>query len=317
MRVDVGLAARSTGDVPVALTIGSFDGVHRGHRALLAELAKVAAGRGTARAVLSFDPHPRCVLDPVNCPPMLTDAHEKNHLLAAAGIDRHVILPFNRNVSHWSAEHFCDLLVEAFDVRALVLGHDFALGHRRQGDVGFLRAYGARHGFDVVQVAAHVEAGSAISSTRIRAELADGRVSAAARLLGRPYELSGVVEHGEMVGRRLGFPTANVAVAAQRCIPCTGVYATWVQTGGVWRMGATNVGYRPTFGGQRLTIEAFLLDFDGDLYDQSVRLAFVERLREERSYSRVEALVEQIRLDVEECRRVLGAAAPPGQDAGV
>ena len=311
MRIDEGLGRRHDGDAPVVLTIGNFDGVHRGHAALLERVRSVAAATAAESAVLTFDPHPRCVLDPVHCPQSLTTVGEKASILEACGLDRLVVLGFTREVSGWRAEQFCDLLLEAFDLRALVVGHDFALGHKRQGDVAFLSDYGERHGFPVVQVEEVREAGDGVSSSRIRELVSRGDVAAAAPLLGRPYFMDARVEHGDEVGRHLGFPTANLSITRDKCLPEPGVYAMWVRVDGVWHRAATNVGYRPTFGGDRLTVEAFLLDFAGDLYDSEVRAVFVDRLREERRYDSVEELVAQIGADVEQVRALLAGASAP------
>ena len=311
MRVDSGLGRRQDGDAPVVLTIGSFDGVHRGHTAILDAAGGAARQSGAETALLTFDPHPRCVLDPPRCPRSLTTLAEKRSLLAARSLDRMVVLAFNREVSGWGAEQFCDLLLEAFDIRVLLVGHDFALGHKRQGDVAFLREYGRRHGFEVEQVGAVRVGEEAVSSSLIRSLLGEGDVSRAAELLGRPFFMDATVEHGEEVGRHLGFPTANLSIAADKCLPAPGVYAMWVRVDGAWRPAATNVGYRPTFGGDRLTVEAYLLDFSGDLYDREVRAVFVERLREERAYPSVDELVTQIGRDVADVRSLLEAAAQP------
>jgi riboflavin kinase / FMN adenylyltransferase len=311
MRVDSGLGVRRQDDAPVVLTIGNFDGVHLGHVALLEAVEAQAASLGAQSALLTFDPHPRCVLDPAHCPQSLTTAGEKRDVLAAAGLGRLIVLPFTREVSTWGAEQFCDMLREAFDVRALVVGHDFALGHKRQGDLAFLREYGERHGFPV-RVVGEVRAGSeVVSSSRVRSRLGEGDVAGAATLLGRAYFMDAVVEHGEEVGRRLGFPTANLSITAEKCLPAPGVYGMWVRVQRTWHPAATNVGYRPTFGGDRLTVEAFLLDFSGDLYGCEVRAMFMQRLREERAYASVEELVAQIGRDVEQVRVSLSGAAPP------
>ena len=312
MRVDSGLGTRRADDQPVVLTIGNFDGVHLGHAALLAAVRSEAAGAAAQSALLTFDPHPRCILDPAHCPQSLTTVGEKQAVLAAGGLDRLVVLPFTRAVSSWGAEQFCDMLREAFDLRALVVGHDFALGHKRQGDLAFLRDYGQRHGFPVVVVDAVTADGEVVSSGRIRSLLGEGDVRSAAALLGRQYFMDAVVEHGEEVGRHLGFPTANLSIATSKCLPAPSVYAMWVRVDDVWHAAATNVGYRPTFGGDRLTVEAFLLDFSGDLYDREVRAVFVERLREERIYPDASELVAQIKRDVAQVGAVLGAEAAPG-----
>lgn len=311
MRVESGLGSRHDDDAPVVLTIGNFDGVHLGHAALLEEVGARARKSGAQTALLTFDPHPRCILDPAHCPQSLTTLEEKRDLLAARGLDRLVVLGFTREVSAWRAQQFCDMLVASFDLRALVVGHDFALGHRRQGDVAFLRDYGEQQGFPVYQVDAVRGGEGAVSSSRIRSLVAEGDVAGAAALLGRPYFMDATVEHGEEVGRHLGFPTANLSIAGDKCLPAPGVYAMWVRVSDAWHVAAANVGYRPTFGGDRLTVEAFLLDFSGDLYGRAVRAVFVERLREERAYSSVDELVAQIGRDVVQVRSLLGASAPP------
>ncbi len=311
MRVDSGLAPRQDGDAPVVLTIGNFDGVHLGHVALLDAVRSTAAPQGAQSALLTFHPHPRCVLDPIHSPQSLTTLAEKQSVLETCGLDRLVVLGFTREVSGWGAEQFCDLLRASFDIRGLVVGHDFALGHKRQGDIAFLREYGRRHGFPVDVVDAARVGEEVVSSSGIRALLADGSVAGAADLLGRSYFMDAVVEHGEEVGRHLGFPTANLSIAPQKCLPASGVYAMWVHVDGAWHAAATNVGYRPTFGGDRLTVEAFLLDFSGNLYGCEVRAVFVDRLREERAYSSVDELVAQITRDVEQVRTLLARASPP------
>ena len=311
MRVDDGLGGRRDGDAPVVLTIGNFDGVHRGHVALLGEVRRVAGEMGAETGLLTFDPHPRCLLDPARCPQSLTTLAEKQSLMAAHGVDRLVVLGFTREVSRWGAEYFCDLLRDTFDLRALVVGHDFALGHKRQGDIAFLRSYGERYGISIVQIDEVRSGPQPVSSSQIRELLAAGDVAAAGTLLGRPYFMDSHVEHGEEVGRHLGYPTANLSIAKEKCLPVAGVYAMWVCVDSTWRMAATNVGYRPTFGGDRLTVEAFLLDFSGDLYDRDVRAVFVERLREERSYPSVDELVVQIGMDVADVRSLLSRCSPP------
>jgi riboflavin kinase / FMN adenylyltransferase len=315
MRVDFGLPQRAPGgggpERPAVLTIGNFDGVHRGHRVLLDALLSAAREVDGESVVMTFDPHPRCVLDPDNCPQQITTLDEKRDLLRAYGVDRLVVLEFTRELSQWTAEHFCSQLVAAMPLRALVVGHDFALGHNRRGDIEFLRGFGGEHGFAVTTVDALSDGDEVISSSRVRAALIAGDLSRANAFLGYPYFIDGWVEHGEKVGHRIGYPTANLAVTPGKCLPARGVYAQWVKAAGEWHMAATNVGYRPTFGGDRLTVEAFLLDFDGDLYRQRVRAAFVARLREERTYPGVEELTAQIALDVEETRRILGAQKPP------
>ena len=304
---------RGPSPAPAACTIGVFDGVHRGHQRLLAATVAAARELGGIAGAVTFEPHPRAVLDPANVPPELTTLDEKRERLMAAGIDRVVVVNFTREVSEWTAERFCARLLDRFDLRRLVVGPGFALGRDRRGDIDFLRRFGAEHGFTVDTVPAVTEEGEAISSTRIRSALVSGDVELAAGLLGHPYFLDGTVERGNRVGWRLGFPTANLGVEPGKCLPELGIYSTWVRVRGEWRVAASSIGYRPTFGGDRLTVEAHLLDFDADIYGERVRLAFVHRLREERWYPDEAALIAQMRLDVAETRRLLGAQEPPAE----
>ncbi len=294
-----------------ALTIGVFDGVHRGHRRLIEATVRGARELGGVAVAVTFTPHPRAVLDPRNAPPEITTLAEKHELLAGEGINRIVVVPFTREVSQWSAERFCERLLESFDVRRLIAGPGFALGHDRKGDVAFLRRFGADHGFVITEVQPVNEDGARISSTRIRADIVSGDVAMAAQLLGRPYKVDGIVERGNGVGRRLGFPTANLGVEAGKCLPALGIYTSWLRVRGRWHPAATSVGYRPTFGGDRLTVEAHILDFDADIYGEWVRLAFSDRLREERMYPDEASLIAQMREDVAETRRRLDRASPP------
>jgi riboflavin kinase/FMN adenylyltransferase len=296
---------------PAACTIGVFDGVHRGHERLLARTVAAAREIGGIAVAVTFEPHPSAVLDPGNVPPELTTLDEKRERLIAAGIDRVVVVNFTREVSQWSPESFCERLLDRFDLRHLVVGAGFALGRARRGDTAFLRGFGAEHGFTVETVDPVTDGGVTISSTRVRSALVSGDVEAAAHLLGHPYFLDGTVEHGDRVGWRLGFPTANVGVEPGKCLPEMGIYSTWVRARGAWLPAASSIGYRPTFGGDRLTVETHVLDYEGDLYGERLRLAFVHRLREERWYPDEAALIAQMKLDVAETRRLLGGAEPP------
>jgi len=296
---------------PVACTVGVFDGVHRGHQGLLGATVDAARELGGIAVAVTFEPHPRAVLDPASAPPELTTLDEKRDRLAALGIDRLVVVNFTREVSLWGPEEFCERLLARFDLRRLVIGPGFALGHGRRGDAGFLRGFGGEHGFGVVEVAPIMDDGSPISSTRIRAALVSGEVEEAERLLGFPYFLDGTVERGNAVGRRLGFPTANLGVEPGKCLPELGIYTAWLRVRGHWHATAASIGYRPTFGGDRLTVEAHALDFDEDIYGERARLAFCHRLREERNYPDEAGLIVQMREDVAETRRRLGRSAPP------
>jgi riboflavin kinase / FMN adenylyltransferase len=289
----------------VVLTAGSFDGVHRGHQHLVRRAVVDAAAMAASPVALTFDPHPRCVLDPAGCPPLLTTIEERTGLLAADGVQQTVVIEFTRELSTWSASKFCDALLESLPIKEFVIGPGFALGHRRQGDEAFLRAYGAEHGFAVVTVPPLMRRGRRISSGWVREAVAAGRVGEARALLGQNYSVAGVVEHGDKRGAGLGFPTANITIDPRRCLPAVGVYATRVLVDRRWRDAATSIGFRPTFGGDRLTVEAYLLDFEGDLYGKHVRLEFASRLRGERTFRNATALIVQMHRDVENTIRRL------------
>ena len=297
-------------DAPVVATIGVFDGVHLGHQVLLRRAAQDAAHSATP-VLITFDPHPRCVLDPAGCPPLLTTPAERAALAGAQGVMQTVVLEFTRELSTWSAERFCDALVASCALRELVVGPGFALGRARTGDERFLREYGSAHGFAVAAVPPVLHDGAPVSSGRVRAAVLEGDVTAASALLGRRYRLSGTVVRGDGRGRGLGFPTANIATPAERCVPAAGVYASWLRAGDVWRPAATSIGVRPTFGGGDVTVEAFALDFDQEIYGTEVELDFVSRLREERAYPDAAALIAQMHDDVARTRELLRESAAP------
>ncbi|MFN2591297.1 MAG: bifunctional riboflavin kinase/FAD synthetase [Candidatus Dormibacteria bacterium] len=312
MRAEFELPEQGRADAPpVSLAIGSFDGVHVGHKRVLAAAVEDARNRGGEAAVLTFEPHPRCVLDPDRCPLSLTTLDEKHDRLAAEGIDRLIVLAFTKGLSRLSAERFCERLCTALPLASLVVGPDFALGSERRGDVAYLRDYGAHHGFEVVSVDAARDGYQPISSSRVRVALLEGSSEEANRLLGHPYFVDAWVEHGDGIGARIGFPTANLAITPNKCLPARGVYATWTRVRGVWHVGATNVGYRPTFGGETLTMETHLLDFDEDIYRERVRSVFVARLRDERTYPDAQTLCAQIEKDVGKTRALLDGTPPP------
>jgi riboflavin kinase/FMN adenylyltransferase len=294
----------------VVATIGVFDGVHLGHRRLLHAVAGDAGGAGET-VLITFDPHPRCILDPAGCPPLLTAPAERAMLAVGCGVSTTIVVPFTRELSTWTAERFCDRLLESMALRRLWIGPGFALGRGREGNEEFLSRYGAAHGFEVRTVAPLVIDGERVSSGAVRAALAAGRVDRAAELLGRPYRLRGTVERGDGRGRTLGFPTANLAVAAERCVPAAGIYATWFGADGRWYPAATSIGTRPTFGGASRTIEGHLLDADVDLYGADARLDFVARLRDELAFPNADTLVAQMRDDVRAVAAVLEGRREP------
>lgn len=289
------------------LSVGVFDGVHVGHRHLLGLLKAEASRAGCAPGVVTFRNHPRTVLAPGNGPRILTPVEERTRLLKELGIALVAPITFSHEVSLLSAQEFVATLQERLRMKGLVVGPDFALGHDRQGTPEALRELGRERGFSVAVAEPFLQDGQRVSSAAIREALAQGDVEAAARCLGRCYAIVGRVAHGEgRGGRELGFPTANLQVDPEVALPRDGIYATWAYQGQKRYASAASIGVRPTFGqGNARTVEAFLLDFRGDLYGTSVRLEFVRRLREERAFSGVEALRAQMALDVEEARRAL------------
>ena len=299
-----------------AVTIGAYDGVHIGHQALLADLRARAEQRGLATVVVTFDRHPATVVRPDSAPLLLCDLAQKLELLAAAEVDRTVVVPFDEERANESAEDFVsEVLIGGLSSRLVVVGEDFHFGHGRKGNVALLKEMGVDGGFTVegISLTTAGDAGlgtASISSTRIRSLVAEGRVADAALLLGRPHQVRGVVVHGDARGGAdLGFPTANVEVPAGIAIPAVGVYAGWYERpdGTRWAA-AISVGTRPTFYGDagRLLVEAFLLDFDGDLYGEEARVSFVDRVRrDELRFDSVDDLVTQMHRDVDATRTAL------------
>jgi riboflavin kinase/FMN adenylyltransferase len=274
---------------PSCLTIGAFDGVHRGHQVLIGDMVKRAHTTGRAAMVLTFYPHPSVVLRGRRPAFYISTPEEKAEYLSTLGVDAVVTHLFNQEVANITAADFVARLVGHARLSELWCGADFALGHNRQGDVPFLRAEGERRGFTVNVVDPVLMEGEVISSTRIRQALRDGAVETVARYLGRPFRLPGQVVEGARRGRTIGIPTANLAVWEERAFPAVSVYAC------------------PTFDGResKPTIEAHLLDFSGDLYGSTITLEFIARLRPEMKFPGVEALVAQIRRDISEARQIL------------
>jgi riboflavin kinase/FMN adenylyltransferase len=291
---------------PAALAVGSFDGVHLGHRAVLERLVATARRDGLTPAWITFDPHPRCVLDPVNCPQQITTLDERLSLARPLGIEHAIVLGFTRTLAALTADEFMGRLLVAMELRALVVGYDFALGRGRAGDLNWLREHGRRHGYVVDEVPPFRLDGDKVHSSDVRRLVTLGEVEAATRLLGRPFALTGLVEPGDQIGREIGWPTVNLAVPPGKLVPGHGIYAGWVSTPEGEHQAAISVGHRPTFGKTELRVEAYLLDFDGDLYQQRLELRFVARLRDEVKFPDARTLSDQIALDVEATRQVLG-----------
>ena len=289
------------------LTFGVFDGVHRGHRALVGALVEGARTAGARALVATFDVHPARVLAPAHAPYALSSAEEKTDLLLDAGADAVVLWPFDRAFSQIEAPEFVRLLASAGEIRQVLVGPDLVFGHERHGDATVLRELGPRYGYAVAEIPPQEYAGDVISSTRIRAALAAGQISEANVMLGREYGVRGTVVHGAGRGRGLGYPTINIATPTDRQLPRDGIYAMRVVLGGDIFPAAANLGVRPTFEqrGARV-LEVYLLEAgDRDLYGRAVEARFVARIRDELRFESVEALVAQIARDVEAARAAL------------
>jgi riboflavin kinase/FMN adenylyltransferase len=294
------------------VTIGAYDGVHLGHQYVIERVRALAAELKVASAVVTFDRHPATIVRPESAPKLLTDLSQKLELLDRSGVDYGLVIAFDRDRSEESAEDFVStVLVGQLQARAVVVGQDFHFGHGRRGDIALLRRMGADLGFDVHGLALVSPAGDEappVSSTRIRQLLALGDVGAAAAMLGRHHQVRGVVHRGDGRGRELGFPTANVAIPPDICLPAEGIYAGWYQgPTGEAHPAALSLGTRPTFydRGERL-LEAYLLDFDDDLYDQPAAVSFHTRIRDEERFDSIADLVAQIDRDVVATREALG-----------
>lgn len=287
----------------MTLTIGSFDGVHLGHVDVIKRTVAAAIADGAQPALITFEPHPRCVLDPANCPPSITTLQEKLALVESLGIEQAIVIRFDRALAGLSPQEFADLLAGAMEVQRWVVGFDFAFGRERRGNPAWLRANG--HTVDVVPP--FTLNGKELHSSDVRRLVTLGEMEEVTRLLGREYSMAGPVEAGDKVGRRLGFPTANIAIEPNKLIPAMGAYAgrAFAQEGKF--IAALSVGYRPTFGGTQLRVEAFLLDFEGDLYQQRLELRFVRYLHADITFPTTDELVQQLRHDVRDTRRVVKA----------
>ena len=288
-----------------AITIGVFDGVHLGHQCLLQRLRTLASAKGLLSVALTFRNHPRNVLRPEVKLGYITTRDDRIDLIRAQGVDQVVAVEFTREVSMLRAPEFVELLSRHLRMRGLLVGPDFALGHGREGDVSSLRSLGDEMGFWVEQ-AEPVGLGIGIVRSSVTRDLiAAGEVKAAGDMLGRRYSLTGTVVPGDRRGRTLGFPTANLDLDADLVLPADGIYATWALIDGRRHQAATCIGVRPTFGVSGRTVEAFILDFDEDLYGKPVTLEFASRLRDEEAFSTVDALIRQMNLDVEQTRDLL------------
>lgn len=315
---------------PSVVTIGNFDGVHLGHRSVLAHLVATARARGALSVAITFDPHPLQVLYPDRAPQALTGLDQRIELMGSTGLDAVLVMEFTRELATWSPERFVeDVLVDRLHASAVVVGRDIRFGHRNSGDLDTMRELGKKHGFDVELLddltgPVEQQAGARRwSSSWARELIAAGEVGHAAEVLGRPHRVVGEVVHGDHRGRELGYPTANLAPDSVGMVPADGVYAGWMlrldipgdpggpQTHERFLPAAISVGTNPTFDGTRRRVEAYALDrTDLELYGERIALEFVTRLRETRRFEGVAPLVEQMARDVERCHEVLEVPAP-------
>ncbi|HEX3003857.1 MAG TPA: bifunctional riboflavin kinase/FAD synthetase [Angustibacter sp.] len=315
-------------DVPSDLgacvvTLGNFDGVHAGHRAVLSRVVERAREQDATAVAITFDPHPAQVLFPERAPALITGLHQRLDLMAAVGLDATLVMEFTRELSQWSPQEFVvRVLVQTLHATTVVVGAVTRFGHRNSGDVQTLRDLGEVHGFDVevVRDLAPRESGPRWSSSWVREALEEGDVVRAAEALGRPHRITGVVVHGDHRGRELGYPTANLEPAAEGLVPADGVYAGWMlraEAGDVADVdrllpAAVSIGTNPTFDGTTRRVEAYVLDrTDLDLYGERVSLELVQRLRPTVRFDSVEALVAQMREDVDRSRELLSGQVVP------
>jgi riboflavin kinase/FMN adenylyltransferase len=294
---------------PTVVSIGFFDGVHRGHQTIIRRAVQQAQNLGIRSAVVTFDRHPMEVVQPGSQPKLLMTLARRAATLAAQSVDLVVVLPFTDQLRHLEPEAFVDhVLVGPLQARRVIVGSNFRFGHKAAGDVTTLAEVGPSRGFTVEGVTLLELDGTVISSTEIRRTLEDGNVERAARMLGRPHLVDGIVVRGNARGKDLGFPTANLQISRRIAIPATAVYAGMfhLPDGSMYPC-ATNVGFNPTFGGQELRVESYLLDWSGDLYGMTVAVDFRHRLRDELRFDSVDALVDQMHDDVARTRTLLRA----------
>jgi len=315
MQIVRGLASVNP-ETCVVLTIGVFDGVHRGHQQLIEQVCQRARVLGCTSAAITFDPHPRAVLKPDSTTPYLTTLDERIVLLDQAGVNLLIILTFTREMADMPAATFLQLIRDYLNIEELMVGPDFALGSQREGTLPLLEQIGERLGFGVRSVMPLLMDDRLVSSTRIREALARGDVREAARLLGRPYTLYGEVGRGAGRGRTLGFPTANLARSGDcgdqgrsQALPADGVYTTYALLGNERLPAVTNVGVRPSFDNGERVVETHILDFDRDIYGEVLGVEFVEHLRGEERFGSIDRLIAQIRQDIAQARPLLETTA--------
>jgi riboflavin kinase / FMN adenylyltransferase len=302
---------RDLGNIPPEfmgsyVTIGNFDGVHRGHIPIFQKLTREAHRENRNAVVITFDPHPKKVLRPEIRPfYLITTIEEKISLTEKQGIDAMVIIPFSLEFSRITAEEFVrGILWDKLRIKKIFIGHDYTFGKNREGNENFLKAFGKNLGFEVAIIKAFRISDKTVSSTQLRLAILDGDVGTAAILLGRPYNVSGIVVHGKSRGSHLGFPTANIK-PDKVLIPARGVYAVMVNLNESQYPGVLNIGFNPTFSDDELSIEVFLFDFSGNIYGEKLNILFIERIRDEIKFDGPEKLIEQIKQDINQAKAIL------------
>ena len=299
--------ARLSPDRDMLLTIGVFDGVHLGHKYLISQLAESAKREGLLGGVITFRQHPREVLSPQTQLPFLTSLAQRTALLENAGIEAVIPLSFTPELAQLRARQFVRLLKKYLRMRSMVVGPDFALGRDREGNPDTLRTLGQELDFSITVVPPVTINGEVVSSTAIRNALADGDMKKVLNLLGRPFSLEGQVTTGAGRGSGLGFPTANLEIDPKQALPAEGVYATWAYIDEQAYQSMTNIGKRPTFEGNERTVEVYLLNYDGNLYQRELKIDIMERLRDEKKFDSVDELKKQIAEDVKQGKVILNS----------
>ena len=289
------------------LTIGVFDGVHLGHKYLLSRLKELARQQNLLSTVVTFDPHPQKVLSPQTKLAFLTDLAQRITLLKNEGVEAIVTLPFTHELAKLSAYQFINLLKKYIRMKSLVIGPDFTLGRKREGNIDALRRLGENMGFAVTVVPPIMINGEVISSTAIRKALADGNLKRVHNLIGRPFSLHGQVIPGASRGTKLGFPTANLDIDPEQALPTNGIYATWAYINDKAYESVTNIGRQPTFGGRQNIVEIYIIDYNSNLYGNELKVDIIERLRGEKQFDTAEALRQQITEDIKQGRALLSS----------
>lgn len=306
MRTLVGLESLGSSERGLAVAIGTFDGLHVGHRTLIGRAMQRAQEEGWESGVITWDRHPAQTLRPDKAPRLLTSPARKAELIEELGVDVLVVLPFDEAFSKITAEEFAgDILAKRLGIDEVYVGPGWRFGHERAGDIETLRQAGDDLGYDAVEVEPVEVEGEVVSSSRIRKAVAAADLVTVRTLLGRPLDVDGEVMKGDGRGRQLGVPTANLAVPEGLATPPLGVYAGRARIGDIWHLAATNIGTNPTFGGDKVRIETYLLDFEGDIYGQPIRVEFHERLRDEKRFDNVADLVAQMHDDIDRTRSLL------------